>query len=303
MELGGVTAVLDLRSKARQHQPIVPDLPALRTAAIATWRGRMVNEYLSAEVFGALAAQAKRSGSSANVAQQLSEFEAEERKHGVLCGGVVEALGGEARAEVTTPRRLPQHADVPALEGFLRNVLSVSCLSETVAVALIGAERLEMPESPLRDVLSEIWADEVGHARFGWRVAQELLPQLDDAERSRLSLYLRVAFRHLELHELAHLPLSSTPPPEGVALGLCSGPDARTLFYQTITDAILPPLELLGLNAREAWQSRETADGLLGPQLPTANCQLPTASVKSELAVGSWGVLSSGCAHLWPPRS
>ena len=270
-----MTAVLDLRAKARQHQPIVPDLPGLRVAAIATWRGRMVNEYQSAEVFGALAAQAEQRGLSSAVVQQLCEFEAEERKHGVLCGGVVEALGGDARAHVTTPPRLPEHADAPALEGFLRNVLSVSCLSETVAVALIGAERLEMPESPLRDVLSEIWADEVGHARFGWRVVQELLPQLDNTARARRSLYLRVALRHLELHELAHLPLSSTPPPEGVTLGLCNGPDARTLFYTTVTEAILPPLEALGLNAQDAWTARETADSLLSPLNPQSSILTP----------------------------
>ena len=262
MELGGVTT-LDLREQARQRRPIVPELPALQVAAVATWRGRMINEYQSAEVFGALAQQAQRCGLSTAVVEQLSEFEAEERKHGVLCGGVVEALGGEARAEVATPRRLPDHADVPALEGFLRNVLSVSCLSETVAVALIGAERLEMPESPLRELLSEIWADEVGHARFGWRVAQELLPQLDSAARERLSRYLCVALRQLELHELAHLPLESTPPPEGVALGLCSGADARTLFYETVASAILPPLESLGLGAHEAWSARKSADALL----------------------------------------
>ena len=259
----GVKAVLDLRLAARQHRPTVPDLPELRHAAIATWRGRMVNEYQSAEVFGALAQQARRVGLSANVSEQLAEFEAEERKHGVLCGGVVEALGGQARASVTTPRRLPEHGDVPPLEGFLRNVLSVSCLSETIAVALIGAERLEMPESPLRGLLTEIWADEVGHARFGWRVAPELLSRLDDDARSRVALYLRIALRHLERHELSHLPLDSTPPSAGVALGLCSGPDARTLFYATVAEAILPPLEGLGLRAHEAWAARQTADSRL----------------------------------------
>jgi hypothetical protein len=247
---------LDLRAQARAHQPPVPNLPELRPAAIATWRGRMVNEYQSAQVFGALAEQAMRIGLSSAVVQQLREFEAEERRHGILCGGVVEALGGEARAEVETPRRLPEHPDVQPLEGFLRNVLSVSCLSETVAVALIGAERLEMPESPLRDVLSRIWADEIGHARFGWRVAQELVPPLDEAARARLSLYLRVALEHLETHELAHLPLGSTPPAAGVALGLCHGSDARVLFYETVTSAILPPLEALGLRANEAWAAR-----------------------------------------------
>jgi hypothetical protein len=222
----------------------------------------MINEYQSAQVFGGLALQAERCALAACVSEELREFEAEERRHGVLCGSVVEALGGEARSAVSPLRRLPEHGGCAALEGFLRNLLSVSCLSETVAVALIGAERLEMPEGPLRELLSRIWADEVGHARFGWRMAQQLLPQLDATTRGRLSLYLRVALRHLELHELAHLPLDSTPPAQGAALGLCSGPDARTLLYHTIDEAILPQLETLGLAARDAWQERCSADAL-----------------------------------------
>lgn len=261
-----MTSLLDLREQARRHRPTVPDLPQLRGAAIATWRGRMINEYQSAQVFDGLAAQARRLGLSVKVVAELTEFAGEERKHGVLCGSVVEALGGDACASVNEPRVLPEHAGVPGIEGFLRNVLSVSCLSETVAVALIGAERLEMPEGELRELLSGIWADEIGHARFGWRVAQELLPLLSSQQRQRLSLYLRVALRHLEQHELAHLPLASQPPATGVALGLCSGADARVLFYQTVEGAILPPLEALGLAAREAWATRQRADQLLAAQ-------------------------------------
>lgn len=258
---------LDLRHAARQKLPVVPELPELRPAAIATWRGRMVNEYQSAEVFAALAEQARRVGLAEPVSNELCEFEAEERRHGVLCGSVVEALGGAALSVVTVPRRLPEHAGCAPLEAFVRNVLSVSCLSETVAVALIGAERLEMPEGELRELLSRIWADEIGHARFGWRIAQELVPALGASERQRLGLYLRVALRHLELHELAHLPLASTPPAAGVGLGLCSGADARELLYATIDQAILPQLEALGLDARGAWERRIEADAVLTPEL------------------------------------
>lgn len=261
-----MTELLDLREQARRERPQLPDLPELRGAAIATWRGRMVNEYQSARVFGALAAQASGLGLSTSVSEQLTEFEAEERRHGVLCGSVVEALGGEALTHVGQPPALPQHPEVPGIEGFLRNVLSVSCLSETVAVALIGAERLEMPEGSLRQLLSRIWADEVGHARFGWRVMQELLPDLGASQKRRLSLYLRVALRHLELHELAHLPLASQPPASGVALGLCSGADARALFYRTVEEAILPPLQALGLAASDAWSARHSADAMLQAQ-------------------------------------
>lgn len=257
-----MTAWLDLRAQARALRPELPSLPALRGAALATWRGRMINEHQSSHVFAALAQQARRLSLGESPARSLCEFAAEERRHGVLCGAVVEALGGEARAEVTSPRAVPSHESVGQLEGFLRNVLSVSCLSETVAVALIGAERLEMPDGALRELLTRIWADEVGHARFGWRLLGELAGTLSAAERARLSLYLRVAFRHLELHELAHLPLGAPPPPEGAALGLCSGADARVLFYATVEQAIVPQLEALGFAARAAWQAREQADAL-----------------------------------------
>jgi hypothetical protein len=262
-----MTELLDLRAAARVRLPELPSLPALRTAAIATWRARMVNEYQSGAVFAALARQAERLALASTWVEELRAFELEERRHGVLCGSVVEALGGEARVEVASQRALPEHGEVAPLEALARNVLSVSCLSETVAVALIGAERLEMPEGDLRELLTTIWADEVGHARLGWRLMHELGPTFDAATRTRLSLYLRVALRHLERHELAHLPLGSAPPPAGVALGLCSGADARQLFYRTVAEAILPALDDLGLSASSAWAAREGADAALEAEL------------------------------------
>jgi hypothetical protein len=248
--------MLDLRTEARREMPALPDLPQLAATARRTWSGRMVNEHGSARVFDALAAQLAAAGMRAEIVAECKGFAAEERLHGILCGGVVEALGGEARAEIAEDVPFPEHEDVPALEGALRNLLSISCLSETVAVSLIGAERLEMPDGELRDVLTRIYADEVGHARFGWRLLGELAPALSAEQRQGLADYLVVAFAHLEAHELAHLPIDVRPPPEGAALGLCSGADARVLFYDTVTEAIVPGLEALGIPAGRAWTAR-----------------------------------------------
>jgi hypothetical protein len=251
---------LDLRAQARVRLPAVPEMPQLREAALGTWRGRMINEYSSSRVFEALASQLEAAGLDPDLVAECKGFADEERKHGVLCGSVVEALGGEALANWREEHDFPLHEDAASpIEGALRNVLSVSCLSETIAVSLIGAEREEMPDGELRELLTEIWADEVGHARFGWRLVEKLAPSLDDAARARLGEYLAVAFAHLEEHELAHLPLSSNPPPEGVQLGLCSGPDARVLFYDTIEQVIVPGLEKHGLPARKAWEARAEA--------------------------------------------
>jgi hypothetical protein len=248
-------AMLDLHDEARALGVSVPALPHLYASARATWLGRMVNEHTSASVFEGLAVQMDEARLDRALVESCRTFAQEERTHGALCGAVVEALGGRAEAPARSDEAFPMHRGVGAIEGVLRNLLSISCLSETVAVSLIGAERLEMPAGPLRELLTRIWADEFGHARFGWKVVPDLLPRLTTTQRERLNAYLAVAFAHLERHELAHLP-PVRPPPEGAALGLCSGVDARALFYATVHDVIVPSLDALGLSGSTAWARR-----------------------------------------------
>lgn len=249
-------SLLDLREAARTRAPRVSTTKALRDRAIATWRGRMVNEYGSARVFEALSKQMSSAGFAQNDVAECAAFAEEERTHGVLCGAVVSALGGQAIAPAREEHDLPEHEDVDRVEAVLRNVLSVSCLSESVAVALIGAERMTMPEGELRALLTRIYADEVGHARFGWRLANAKIPLLTADARGRLSAYLAVAFAHLEAHELSHLPLLGPLPRGAEAVGVCDGAEARELFYATVTDVIIPSLERLGLSAERAFRAR-----------------------------------------------
>jgi hypothetical protein len=254
-----VDGVLDLRADVGPFVPdigMIEDLAHLREPAMKTWAARMVNEYRSSFVFDALAKDLAAAGFSDDEVQECKGFADEERRHGVLCASVCVALGGEAIANVPVAPDYPQHEDTSPKEAVLQNLLSISCMSETVAVALIGAERLEMPEGPLRDLLTGIWADEIGHARFGWGVVSRAMKDLDAPARARLGAYLAMAFAHVETHELAHLPAEAAPPPEGARLGLCSGADARTLFYETITGVVIPRLEVLGLPAERAWSLR-----------------------------------------------
>lgn len=249
--------ILDLRDVSARIRPEVPNLPHLRDAAIATWRGRMINEHSSAIVFEGLSKQLEAAGLAPEIVTEVRGFADEERRHGVLCGSVVEALGGKAYAILHEGDAYPAHEDAHTpLEAALRNMLSICCLSETVAVSLIGAERLEMPSGELRDLLTTIYSDEVGHSRFGWRMLASLAPSLDRATKERLADYLEVAFASLEEHELSHLPESSRPPADGVELGLCSGEDARSLFFDTVREVIVPGLEVHGIPARRAWNNR-----------------------------------------------
>jgi hypothetical protein len=210
--------------------------------AIGTWKARMVNEYSSSDVFDALGQKLEDAGEPSDVVHECRGFSAEERMHGALCAAVVEALGGQAIAALPARPPFPVHADASPRAALVRNVIHVCCMSETVAVALIGAERLEMPDGPLRELLTRIYADEVGHARFGWRFLERIASSLNEGDREAVERYLPVAFAHLEAHELAHIPECDAPP-NGASLGLCSGRQARVLFHETVEEVIRPGLE------------------------------------------------------------
>jgi hypothetical protein len=91
--------IVDLRTESRRAAPQLPSIPHLADAALATWTGRMINEHTSARVFENLARQLALAGLDEATIRECEGFAGEERRHGVLCGAVVEALGGEARFE------------------------------------------------------------------------------------------------------------------------------------------------------------------------------------------------------------
>lgn len=258
-----MNTLVDLRSLARDVRPVLPAIqdPALMPHAITTWSGRMKNEHGSARVFEALALQLDAAGLEGTAACRA--FAAEERRHGVLCGAVVEALGAPAVFE-QEPLSFPLHHDVSPTEGALRNVLSIACLSETVAVALIGAERLAMQPGQLRDTLETILADEIGHARFGWKLMADWVPRLAVEGRARLTRYLAVAFAALERHQLANISPVASPAADAAELGVCDGHEMRALFYATVKQVIGPRLCALGIEASGAWRARADVPGAPG---------------------------------------
>ncbi len=240
--------------------------PRVRRLAVNTWRMRMVNEHRSSSVFAQLAPQLMEASSPLAMQTVTLRMALDELHHAALCGRVIEALGADPSASAEPDLRpLPRHPDARSpVERALRNALFVGCLAETVAVALVSHERELAREGLVRWTLDQILGDEVSHARFGWQFVAEALPTLDPEARDRTGAYLRVAFGSLEREELPLLPLGRDPSQELAAqhdaLGLCTGDVTRGLFYQTLSEVIVPRLESLGLDAARAWQDRPRYD-------------------------------------------
>lgn len=250
-------AAVDLREAVRR-QPL--DLPSARTlltaellAARDHWRIHMAAEFASSRVFAGLVAQLMAAGLPFEYVRDATEMAREEVEHGLQSARVFAALGGEPVSALPALTPVPQHDDVGPLEAVLRNVISVSCCGETLAVSVIGGERDRTTEPPLRAILTRILSDEIGHARFGWRLLGEVASAMDADMRRRLSAYLVVIFeRDVKiLHDCLETPSATAP---SLALGAADGPLAWSTFIDTMRDATLPSLQRHGLQAHWAFE-------------------------------------------------
>jgi len=245
--------MLDLRREARALAIVLPELSLsdeARAAAVDEWLGRMVNEHVSARVFAALIPQLMRAGVDASEQAVVADMVGQELRHGRLCAAVVDALGGDARAPLPELVDVPTHDDATPLEAVLRNVLSISCLNETVAVALLETGRELAGPPPIRRILTEILRDEVNHAKLGWRLVERLLPRVDAATRARLDAYLVPAFR--QLLERHYVPDHLARPISAPEVGVDDTRASCALFLDVVTTVIVPGLEAHGLDARAA---------------------------------------------------
>ena len=251
-------SVLDLRRYARRD-PLpafdvgdvsAPDLEAARE----NWRLRMVSEHASARVFGALVGGMMRAGLSADETYRVTEMACQELDHARLCARVLAALGSEPVAPMPELDDVPEHAGVTPLVSVLRNVISIGCCSETVAVALVATEREQAGPPAVRRVLDQILRDEIKHSRFGWRIVSRHAALLTKTERRSVDAYLVDAFRHqLDFHApFLAMPCAGAG---GIAIGAPHGRSNWLVFVSTMNEIVVPGLERCGFAAEAAWHA------------------------------------------------
>ncbi len=247
---------LDLRDVAAREGPVPLALsgldPGSRAAAISSWRDRMASEYASARVFASLVPQAMAAGLEHGEVERLASMVTQEMDHARRCARVLGAFDEAPVARLPVLAEVPWHEDASPLEALLRNVISVSCCSETVAVALVGGEREAAGTPELAAELSRILADEVQHARFGWRLLERLGPGFDPRLRARLGAWLVSAFRH-QLAFFAPFLSMDEASPAALAVGAPGGPTSFAVFVETMRTVTIPGLERHGLAAGKAW--------------------------------------------------
>ena len=230
-------------------------------AARNVWLSRMASEHQSAAVFTGLVPQLMEIGASNDMKMTLLRMAMDELRHGALCAGVVEALGTTAELDLDLrPAPVPEHEGASPLERAVRNVMFTSCLAETIAVAFTAAERETTSDPLVKRAITQISADEVLHARFGWAFLKDVAGDLSARDREGINAWLRVAFAYLEREEMLEVPNVRPPSSEvaldNLSLGVCENDQTRELFYETVHDVIVPGLAALNFASQEAWEER-----------------------------------------------
>lgn len=214
----------------------------------------MASEHASARVFGALVGGMMRAALPADETYRVADMVRQELDHARLCAKVLVALGADPVAQLAELPAVPEHEDATPLEAVLRNVISIGCCSETVAVALVATEREQAGPAVVRRVLDQILRDEIKHSRFGWRLLSRLAPSLTPRERASLDEYLVDAFAH---QIRFHAPFLEMPCADdaGLAIGAPHGRSNWLVFVSTMEEIVIPGLERCGLAARPAWRA------------------------------------------------
>ncbi len=248
--------VVDLRKAIDNTPPLVLDLRDVGDDELSRgrehWRVHMAAEFASSRVFAGLVPQLMAAGLEYDDVRDVLDMARQEVDHGLASARVYVALGGDPRTDLPRLDPVPLHEGVAPLEALLRNVISISCCGETLAVSVIGGERERATSEPLREILTRILADEVGHARFGWRLLDRVGSALDTEARRRLSAYL-VAIFERDIRAMRGAITAARASDVALSLGAPDGPMMWATFWQTMTTVSVPGLERHGLRAAWAW--------------------------------------------------
>ncbi len=249
--------IVDLRDAVRKAPLELPGLetysPEDLSLARDQWRVHMAAEFVSARVFAGLVPQMMAASLPFDEIREVTEMVRQEVDHGLLSGRVYAALGGEPCSALPPLPPVPAHEECTPLEAVLRNIISVSCCNETLAVAEVSSERERVTIEPLRQILTNILSDEIGHSRFGWRLLRDLSGGIDGEMKRRLSAYLVSVFeRDLRALERSHEAPSASW--AALSVGAHDGELARTTYLETMTSVTIPGLERYGLKATWAYE-------------------------------------------------
>jgi ferritin-like protein len=157
--------LLQGRQRRRRLLPVTA-----RALAARVWTNRRRVELEAATRFRLLSTALAEHGSSETIVSLAREAAADELRHADRCATLVEHFGGDPPPTLAAPPTVPRvaPAGLPARDALLFEIVALSCVTETLSTALLGALVDAARDSLAKETMHGILRDEVRHSRLGW---------------------------------------------------------------------------------------------------------------------------------------
>jgi hypothetical protein len=235
------------------------DSAAVLEAASRVWRFRYRMELEAAERFRGLAERLSTAGASRAVVEMARRASSDELRHAERCLALVSHFGGTpgSRPVVETRPVAPRALDGRA--RLLYEVVALSCVTETLSTALLGALVERARDSVAKVTLHSILRDEVEHSRLGWAyLAEEHARGAPDCVSESLGAMLSSTLSD----ELFGASSNANELDRALAgLGSLERAERLRIVRETLNAVVFPGLERFGIDTTrgKAWFAEKAA--------------------------------------------
>lgn len=216
----------------------------LLNAVARAWRVRERVEREAARLFAGLAVELDTAGVDRTLVRLADQAARDELEHATRCRRICDAREpGLAPLALGPPIRLGP-ADLSPRRRLLYEAVAISCVTETMSVALLGAMRDVVTEEQIAETVRHILADEVSHARLGWAV---LAAEAKRTGVAWLEPHLPGMIRAAVHEESSALPAEPGSAGDLSQYGVLTRVRVDEVVRETLDQVILPGLRSLGI--------------------------------------------------------
>jgi len=243
-----------LGGQLHQHRPVLRGLPEvlhavsdMRSEAALIWSFRARAEVEAADRFARLAYRLSGAGAAIQVVQMAQSAASDEIRHAELCADLARHFGSEPKTRTGGDPPEVAPSGLVARERVLYEVVALSCVTETLSAALLGAMAEQARDDRVRDAVHSILRDEIEHGRLGW--AHLSLEHARGYGRF-LGDYLPAMLQGTiddELFREGDDP-NEKHDTELAGWGALRRADRRVLFTATMREVVFPGLERFGVD-------------------------------------------------------
>jgi hypothetical protein len=220
------------------------------------WAFRVRSEEEAAARFARLASRLGEVGASTTVIDMAARAASDEARHAELCRDLVRHFGHQ-------PPAAPNHvvsevapSVLGARERVLYEVVSLSCITETLSAAFLGAMVERAQDARVRTTVHEILRDEIEHGRLGWA---HLSLEQTRGDVLFLGSYLPAMLESTVTDELFVEGAADEDVLAG--FGALARNERRAIFEATMAEVVFPGLRRFGVatSSGEAWLARKAS--------------------------------------------